>query len=358
MELFRYLDKGQSLSDALDIYDMVYSPRMMLRAQKEYGRKVDQLDVINDVFHQVYTRYSSKKGRVENFTNATLSTIDKSKYEFEVGNSESIERKMDKAQYVNSRLVGELPSIRKSNYEIINDPVEKSKDLGDCIGVIEEPFIHNLGYFLTGEGKPNHIMPVSILEEYELDTIVESVEYLKNRYGKSLQIFVEMEEQANMKAGNPDCVEIPEDNTVELQAMYSDCAIITREQGYHAKNMFKVNVERLMNIIWKTFYAQGKGYIKGRKEYYLTLSGKIVGDEQSARDHVEVELIEALTGYTRYKVLDYKPTESIIFSTTKVIPRKVVLPIFGKELRIPLERIVVKEVSTEKNAFGKQRKPL
>lgn len=353
MELFRYLDKGQDLSDALDIYDMVYSPRMMWRAHKEYGRKVDQLDVINDVFHQVYTRYSSKKGRVENFTNATLSTIDKSKYEFEVGNSESIERKMDKAQYGNSRLVGELPSIRKSNYEIVNDPVEKSKDLGDCIGVIEEPFMHNIGYFLTGEGKPNHIMPASILEEYELDTIVDSVEYLKNKYGKNLQTFMEMEEKATLKAGNPDCVEIHGDSTVELRSICADCAVITREQGYHAKNMFRVDIERLMNIIWRTFYAQGKGYIKGRKEYYLTLSGRIVEDEQSARDHVEVELIEALTGYTRYKVLDYEPTKYIIFSTTKVIPRKVVLPIFGKELRINLERLVAKEVQTDKKPFAK-----
>lgn len=351
MELFRYLDKGQGLVDALEIYDMVYSQRMMIRAHKEYGGKVDPLDVINDVFHQVYTRYSSKKGRVENFTNATLSTIDKSKYEYEVANSESIERKMDKAQYGDSRLIGELPSIRRSNYEIINDPVEKSNDLGYCIPVIEELFMQNLSYFYNGESKPIKQIPQDILEEYELETIVEAVEYLKKKHGKELQTFLEMQKKATMRAGNPECVIVPEDETVNLRSIISDCILVTREQGYHTKNMFMVDIKKLMDIIWETFYRQDKGHIKGTKEYFLTLSGMVVTDEQTARDHVEVELIEELIGYTRYKVLDYKPTKYIIFSTTKVIPRKVVLPIFGRNLGILLERVVVKEVSNQKKPF-------
>lgn len=354
MELFKYLEKGQDLSDALEIYDMVYSSRIISRAKKEYHGKVDTQDALDDVFHHVYTRYKSHIGRVENFTNRTMSTIDKSKYENEVANSEAIERKMDKAQYGERNLVGELPTTRRSKYEMIVDKVEKSTDAMDCMDEIEESFVENLEYFVTGGQKITKGMPDSLLVEYELDTIQQAIQLLYQKHKEEIESFISLKQDANMRAVNPACLNLPFDNTIDVLNTLDRITIVSRKQGYHAKNLYSLDVNKFVQTVWKTFYETGKARIKGKKNYYLTLSGLVLKGDKEIKDYLEAELITALTSTLRLKVVRYVKGKQIIYSSTKTAIPNSKITIFGKQLKLNFQRQTVKEVLLETSPFDRK----
>ena len=353
MELFRYLKKGQELEDALEIYDTVFHSRTRARASTVYSKKVAQSDVLDDVLQHALTRFDPKLGRVENFVNKTLSTVDKSKYEFEVPNSEAIERKMNKAQKGVSGTVGELPTARRSNYELIPDKSPLSENVEACMDMLGQEFFRNLETFMSTDMKRVHGIESDILEDFDFETVNLATQLLLQKYQTQIHEYLELKDKAKLARITPSHLCLSMESTVKFVGYHNDIVMIMRQQGYHSKDLYKIDVKTLTNLIVKTYYNRGKGMIKAQGQYFLTLSGDTVDSMEEAIKQIEAEIVYTILNRNGVKVVHYEPQGYIILSTTKKTPPKIAVNIFGKELPIQVKRVAVKEILTKTtNLFG------
>lgn len=359
MELFKYLDRGHSLAIMDEIYTTIYSakgmtndirgifsPKMYRRAIKEYNNKLHAVDVMDDVGFHILTRYDSESGKVENFTNSIMSTIDKSKHEFEVANNDTIELKMEKAQYGESTLVGELPATKKSNYEILVERVEQSTNIKDCEMDIEECIVENYPYLKTGNKKLVKELTGEVLEAYSLETIQLTINYILHEMGEDMERVFNLQESANIRSVIKENLTFTPEDTVKVYSKIYETILLERKAGCHAKNIYKVDIQEYMDIIRKSFITSYKAVIKGMvKSYYLTLSGYLCNNEQEALERIEAEFVNYLLEKTRYKVIEYKHGQSILFSTTNSSCKYIDMSVYGYDLRVKFLKVPTKTLA-------------
>lgn len=341
------MQKGRPLAEQIEIHKTLNSPKVIARAKSEYYKKVYYADVLDDLTEHVMLRYNRDYGPLENFVNKTLSTIDKSKHEKEVGITENVELKFEKMQITDGKAFGELPTQSRSNSEILTDYADflQSSNLEDCIKDFERVFITNYMFFKTANQKHRKAYPHDLLELYDLLTIKDAIRVMEELYKEDLNKFYTFKEKAQIKEINGDFLEIVCDPTIIDDRKINQINLVKRMQGCHAKNLFVVDVKDLINRINKLYYRKGLGYMKTtNNEYFLSVSGKIMYSQESVMDQNAMEIVNNILTKSKLKPFDYTSDGRLILSTTKNTVNDIEVNIFGENVILRPRPVPIKEV--------------
>lgn len=331
MKLFKYLS-SKSIKETYDIYKAV--AELKSHAISKYRNNWE--DALDAAFFHIIENYDSSKGELKHYATKVVGTIFLSNNKKEVANDEQT-------------MIG-LDTMTAKEY--INSPEEyfeediKSSNIDECVHEMVHLFVRDFKFFTSSDSKHRKMNYSDLFKKYSLDSISKAREYLLENYQDDVGRFVTLSKSTNIRSFDENRYLKSIDNSIEYVDSLNGIVIIKRKQGSHIKKIYKVDLELLIDRVLDLFYSSndcGKIMIEDIP-IYLSLAGKIMNSVEDLKNSLESELVGSLLSRTSLKVLSYERGKEVLFSSTKDTQCDVILPLFGKNMPINFERIVIKEV--------------
>lgn len=332
MKVFNYLTNKKGIKETYDIYTEVRN----LKAFAIANYKSSWEDALDEAFFHILSNYDSSKGDLSHYASKIVRTILLNKNKKEVANDEQTKIGLD---------LKAAEEYKSSSLELIFED-EKSEDIKKCIEDMVELYTKDLKFFVTENSKDRKQKYSKLFKKYSCEVIEESKKYLKDKYHNKAKDFVEMSKNTGIRNFGEDRYLKSIDSMVEYVGELNDIVMIRRRQGSHVKKVFKINIGEKINLLYNLLYKDD-GYLTFNMEdskVYLTLSGRFVNSVEELKNCLESELVGSLLSRTCLKVFHYDKGNELLLSSTKDIQYSVVLSIFGKNITIIFDRVVVKEV--------------
>lgn len=332
MRFFKYLS-FKSPKELYDIFNVVQS--LAPYAKSKYGSNYE--DALDASYEHIIKNYNSSKGELKNYATKVVGTIWLNNYKKEIASDEQTRISLDiktAKEFVNTALVG------------VDEEDTKSGNINSCINDMVEFFVKDFKFFVTTNSRYKKLDYSEILEKYTSESILGAMKYLNKTYSKDIEKFINYSKTSSIRNFDSDRYLKSKDTSLEYKGVLNDIVLLKRKQGSHIKKVYKVCMKKLIDMIMNLFYSdtQYGMIVVANVPVYLTLSGKIVDSVDDLKYSLEKELVGSLLSRTSLKVLHYDRGNDLYLSSTKDTQSDVVLPLFGKNVGIGFERVVVKEV--------------
>lgn len=331
MKLFKYLS-GKSIKETYDIFKAVSD--LKYNAISKYKNNWEE--ALDEAFFHIMENYDSSKGELKHYATKVVGTIFLNKDKKEIADGEKTEIGLDlltAKEYINSP-------------EESFDENTKSNDINDCIKDMVHLFVKDFKFFTSSNSKHRKMNYTELFRNYSLDSISRARDYLLNKYKDGVEQFVNLSKSTSIRSFDENRYLKSIDSSIEYVDSLNDIVIIRRKQGSHIKKIYKIDLSSIIDRMIEVFYSDGncgKITIEG-VSIYLSLSGKIMNSIEHLKNSLESELVGSILSRTSLKVLRYERGSEILFSSTKDTQYDVVLPLFGRNISIGFERVVIKEV--------------
>ncbi|MGV3076447.1 hypothetical protein ACEE21_15320 [Clostridium baratii] len=332
MRLFKYLS-SKSPKELYDIFKVVQSLKPY--AKSKYGSNYE--DALDASYEHIIKNYDSDKGELRNYAIKVVGTIWLNSNKKEVANEEKTKISLD----------------TKTAQDFVNSPTEekmeenlKSDNINSCINDMVEFFVKDFKFFATTNSKYKKMDYSELRDKYTSESILSAMRYLNKTYSEEIGKFISYSKTSSIRNFDENRYKKSIDTSLEYKGILNDIVLLKRKQGSHIKKVYKVSLKDTISKILELFYSDTNYgmIVVANIPVYLTLSGKIVDNIDDLKYSLEKELVGSLLSRTSLKVLRYERGNEILLSSTKDTQCDVVLPLFGKNVSINFERVVVKEV--------------
>lgn len=332
MRLFKYLS-SKSPKELYDIFKIVQSLKPY--AKSKYGNNFE--DALDASYEHIIKNYDSSKGELRNYAIKVVGTIWLNSNKKELASDEQTRISLDvktAKDFVNSSTEERMEEDLKSN------------NVNSCINDMVGFFVKDFKFFITTNSKYKKMDYSELRDKYTSESILSAMRYLNKTYSEEIGKFVAYSKQSSIRNFDENRYKKSIDTSLEYKGNLNDIILVKRKQGSHIKKVYKVSIEDTINKIMELFYSDTNYgmIIVANIPVFLTLSGKIVDNVGDLKYSLEKELVGSLLSRTSLKVLHYDRGNEILLSSTKDTQCDVVLPLFGKNVSINFERVVVKEV--------------
>lgn len=333
MKYFKYLF-SKSTKELYDVFKEVQGLHGYARAK--YGEEKVE-DVLDASYEHIIKNFDPSKGELRNYAMKVVGTIHLGINKKESASDEQTKITLDiktAQDYINSPMEDVLESSSKS------DSVDR------CINDMVSFFVQDFKFFATSNSKYRKMDYSELIDKYTSESILSAMRYLSNTYASEIEKFITFSKESSIRNFSKDRYLKSLDTSLEYKGVLNGIILLKRKQGSHIKKVYKVSVNKVINMLLDLFYSNtdyGK-IVVSDIPVYLSLSGKILDSVDDLRYSLEKELVGSLLSRTSLKVLHYERGNEILLSSTQDTQSDVTLPIFNKNVSIGFERVAVKEV--------------
>lgn len=328
--MFKYVST-KSPKELYDIFKEVQGLKAF--AKSRYGNNYE--DALDASYEHIVKNYDSSKGELKNYTTKVVGTILLNSNKKESANDEQTQISLDLK-------TAEEYSITNG----VEEAIYKSNSVDSCITDMASYFVHDYKFFSTENSKHRKMNYSSLIDKYTSDSIFGAMRYLKDTYSSDIERLINFSKDASIRNFKEDRYLKSIDTSLVYIGCLNDIVLINRKQGSHVKKLFLINIQDMVNLIISLFYTNneyGKIVVEGIP-IYLTLSGQLVNSIDELKFYLEKELVGSLLSRSSLKVVNYDRGVKLLLSSTKDTQGVLYLPVFGKNIGISFERVVVKEV--------------
>lgn len=310
------------------IYNVVYSNNMKAYALRIYGNNYK--DALDNAYRHVLENFDASKGELDHYVISVIHKINLSANKHEVHHQELTDAKIDSDSYKlnNGDPLDEIISSESANVDA---------DVDSCIRYMLKYYIEDFKFFKSKKISERVYDYSDIYNKFSTSSLLTAFKIMSESYDAEIEELYILRKKLRFKPYSDDRYLESFDKEVEYKAFFKGIIIYRKLKPKAPKVVYEIDICDLLNRFKKMFYSGLYNRNIGGVECYISLSGKIITDENILDDTIESELIGGiLSRCQQMKVMKYNKGESILLTSGAQITRMTIMMLIG-DVAFPVE---------------------